>query len=503
MSDKILNTRIILRNDELTQWETAKPVLSVGEVALVRLNDNSYKVKVGDGSRDFTQLPYISIGYDQLSADPAWSLVSADIYDKIAKAAPKLYVANAATYDEELSTSIESIYDAQQLSAAYIGDLLVVAKPIDGEAVASSAHVERTAYYLRALPADTATNWEALDGNYSADNVIFAKDVVFAGNYTLGNKKTSNEMAYTVAKGTSVAELMEDVFTKELFPGKPVPTASISIATSSYEVGATYTPTFTLGFNAQTYTYGSNTEKALGSKTGVAADSYTITYSRQGASTTLTGDWTTSVSDTELTVVDGDNVASTNLTASISLPATGTYIPLTNIGNECLSARVDATTATKSNSNKVTGWRRCFWGYRTVSEGALDISALSAAGTGASAQLRDQIHATASRSTSAETAGYTMSSEGGISKFKVLAGTKQLIFAVPHDWNVSLKKIKLNSSSAGDLTMGNDNMRVTTADMKVYGLTTSTVAKDYDFWFYTADGSFAADTDYTVSFSAS
>lgn len=53
-------TKIILRNDTLANWESVNPILAVGEVAVVYFTDNTTRVKIGDGTRTFTDLPYLA-----------------------------------------------------------------------------------------------------------------------------------------------------------------------------------------------------------------------------------------------------------------------------------------------------------------------------------------------------------------------------------------------------------------------------------------------------------
>ena len=68
MAEKILNTRVQLRYDSLTNWETQNPVLKKGEIALATVETatgGNYNVptvlmKVGDGTSDFKTLKWVA-----------------------------------------------------------------------------------------------------------------------------------------------------------------------------------------------------------------------------------------------------------------------------------------------------------------------------------------------------------------------------------------------------------------------------------------------------------
>ena len=65
MANVSLKTRIKLKYDTLTNWDTNNPVLLKGEIALVdpgiTANDGSatIMIKVGDGTKKFSELGYI------------------------------------------------------------------------------------------------------------------------------------------------------------------------------------------------------------------------------------------------------------------------------------------------------------------------------------------------------------------------------------------------------------------------------------------------------------
>ena len=59
MSEKTLNSRIKQKRDTSANWTTRNPVLLNGEIILVDTADGELRMKVGDGSKSYTQLPFM------------------------------------------------------------------------------------------------------------------------------------------------------------------------------------------------------------------------------------------------------------------------------------------------------------------------------------------------------------------------------------------------------------------------------------------------------------
>lgn len=51
-----ISTRILLKNDTLANWQKSSLQLKKGEVALA-LSGDQYLIKIGDGTRTWSQLP--------------------------------------------------------------------------------------------------------------------------------------------------------------------------------------------------------------------------------------------------------------------------------------------------------------------------------------------------------------------------------------------------------------------------------------------------------------
>lgn len=60
MADKTtktpISTRIILKNDDLSNWVGSTLKLKPGEIALARRGDGSYEMRIGNGSKTWSQL---------------------------------------------------------------------------------------------------------------------------------------------------------------------------------------------------------------------------------------------------------------------------------------------------------------------------------------------------------------------------------------------------------------------------------------------------------------
>lgn len=135
-----LNTRIILRNDLLSAWETANPILRQGEAALVKLDNGGYKLKIGDGAKDFKSLPYLQIDETQLSgliesidnektrAEAAEAQIIADLTAEVIRASDaetKLTtdlaaeVTRATSVEETLQQSIDTAVKKDDIGFTY------------------------------------------------------------------------------------------------------------------------------------------------------------------------------------------------------------------------------------------------------------------------------------------------------------------------------------------------------------------------------------------------
>lgn len=56
MANTTIKTRVLLRNDELSNWAESTLVLGAGEIALARRTDGSYEMRIGKGDKTWSEL---------------------------------------------------------------------------------------------------------------------------------------------------------------------------------------------------------------------------------------------------------------------------------------------------------------------------------------------------------------------------------------------------------------------------------------------------------------
>ena len=314
MANTTLRTRIVLRNDSTANWlANDSQVLLKGEVGIEFLESGSPKIKIGDGIKAWSELPYF--GGDS-------ELRSAKVFQVTA---------------EGDTTDDAAITNAVGATALQTGDLVIVKRAIAGD------KFQYTGY------AYNGSEWAAMDGNYNAENVYFAKDLITTS--AIGNITLTNGQATIAAEGKNLKQVFETIFVKEKNPTVVQPSVSVSLnGAGAKEVGTKITPSYNATFNKGSYEYGPDT--------GLTA-TWAVKDSRNEEGTAAAGSFS------ELEV--GDN---TNYTVA----ATATYgagaTPLTNIGNPYAAGAIVAGSK-NGTSSAITGYRNSFYGTLTEMPEAL------------------------------------------------------------------------------------------------------------------------------------
>lgn len=314
MANTTLRTRIVLRNDSTANWlANDSQVLLKGEVGIEFLESGSPKIKIGDGIKAWSELPYF--GGDS-------ELRSAKVFQVTA---------------EGDTTDDAAITNAVGATALQTGDLAIVKRAIAGD------KFQYTGY------AYNGSEWAAMDGNYNAENVYFAKDLITTS--AIGNITLTNGQATIAAEGKNLKQVFETIFVKEKNPTVVQPSVSVSLnGAGAKEVGTKITPSYNATFNKGSYEYGPDT--------GLTA-TWAVKDSRNEEGTAAAGSFS------ELEV--GDN---TNYTVT----ATATYgagaTPLTNIGNPYAAGAIVAGSK-NGTSSAITGYRNSFYGTLTEMPEAL------------------------------------------------------------------------------------------------------------------------------------
>lgn len=334
---KTLNVRLQQRYDTAANWADSDVILLAGEMAV---ESDTGKFKFGDGAHVFSELSYAGIDEAQLNA----------IEDN--------YYSIDVTDDDTDDAWLATIVGGKK------GDIAVLKRVIDGNITSMTAYMF------------DGEKWCALDGNYDASNVYFDSDITLAGSYTaVGNvTKSSNTATGTLAaKGKSLAQVMQSIFTKELYPAqgssRNLPTIELSgDADANGEVGSTYTlPTVTVKVSdVGAYTYGPAT--GIKFETGELTISQGSNNSKSNASDFVANN------TLSLTAAD-DDVHYTDAAKSYTFNASGNYtvgaVPVTNLGTKLddnddtasWTYRIPAGTATAAaRTIKRSGYRKMFAG---------------------------------------------------------------------------------------------------------------------------------------------
>lgn len=309
MPEKILKTRILLRNDETANWlNNQNTVLKKGEAGVEFLANGKTKIKIGDGVKTWSELPYVD-GEDIVKT--------------------QVFQIEAQAEQDDLTAIATAVGDAVLQN----GDIVIIKRVI------ASEKYQYTAYVYNGI------SWCAMDGNYNAENVYFDKDLVTTS--AVGNITLTNGQATIAAAGKNLKQVFDTIFVKEKNPSVTQPSVEVSLAgAGAKEVGTKVTPSYTAKFSAGKYEFGP--------ATGCSITSWLVTDTNNAEPlNTATGSFT------EITVADDTNYKVT---------ATGNFsegaIPKTNVGNEYASGKIVAGSKS-ATSSAITGYRNSFYGTLT------------------------------------------------------------------------------------------------------------------------------------------
>lgn len=306
-----LNIRIQLRNDTAENWTAQNPILLKGEMGV---EIDTGKTKIGNGTDNWKTLKYSGVDEDTIKG----------IIDN-----------NRSAFTEV--TPNEGETDAQALAR-------VITNPKKGDmAVVVRTFVEGKQSYTAYI--HDGTGFKAMDGNYSAENVYFDKDLKLTeafGRY----KPDASGSVKVPSTGQSVYSLIDDAFSQSRNPTTTQPSASVSITANSgtFEIGTKKNLTYSASLNTGAYSYGPT-------PTGVSATTYTATCDGK----TLTG----ATGTFENIVADGTKKI------SISIAHSAGNIPKTNKGADYADGQIKAGTKTATSSQALVGVRYMFWGPMT------------------------------------------------------------------------------------------------------------------------------------------
>lgn len=372
MDNKLLNIRIQLRNDTAENWTNANPLLLKGEMGV---ETDTGKTKIGNGTDNWTTLKYSGVDEDTIKG----------IIDN-----------NRSAFTEVVPNEGES--DAQALARE-------ITNPKKGDmAVVIRTFVEGKRSYTAYI--HDGTGFKAMDGNYSAENVYFDKDLKLTEAFGRYEPDASGSVNVP-STGKSVYSLIEDAFSQSKNPIITQPSASVTITANSgtFEIGTKKNLTYSASLNTGAYSYGPT-------PTGVSATTYTATCDGK----TLTG----ATGTFDNIVADGTKKI------SISIAHSAGSIPKTNKGADYAEGQIKAGTKTATSSQALVGVRYMFWGPMTDASAELN-----------SANIRALAHNQASGT-------------GTLSTFVAGKGAKKVVVAVPAGRRIS--KVIMPSALNADVT---------------------------------------------------
>lgn len=310
-------TRIQLRNDTTANWNAhSTTVLLAGEVGIELLSDGAVKMKLGNGTSTWADLPYYG------------------------GTATQLYEATL-TADETHSAAIARVTSGAKINS---GDFVVVK-----EAVGTDKY-QYTAYVY------AADAWKALDGNYNAENVYFDKDLTITANVGVQHIDATGSKTLATT-GKNVKQVLDLLFAEEKNPSVTQPSVAITLTgAGAKEVGTSVTPSYSVTFNSGKYEFGP--------ETGVTA-TYSVSDTDSHSATTATGSFAAFTVE-----------PTTNYKVSVTATHTAGADPVSNLGNGRGDLKITSGTKT-ATSAAITGYRGWFQGYYNGTQALADATAIT------------------------------------------------------------------------------------------------------------------------------
>lgn len=368
-----LNIRIQLRNDTAENWTAQNPILLKGEMGV---EIDTGKTKIGNGTDHWKTLKYSGVDEDTIKG----------IIDN-----------NRSDFTEVVPEEGES--DAQALARVTVnpkkGDMAVVVRTFVEGKQSYTAYIH------------TGTAWSAMDGNYSAENVYFDKDLTYTANIGVLTVPSSGSGEIPAA-GKNVKEVLAGILAKEKNPSATAPAVTIGTQTNfgTFEIGTKKNLVYGATLSSGSYTYGP--------ATGITAKTWEATCTGvAGSKTTASGTF--------------ENVVAEAASKTITVKATydAGAIPVTNLGKPYPAGQIKAGSASKVSGGLV-GVRYMFWGPMVDASAELN-----------SANIRALAHNKASGT-------------GNLSTFGAGAGAKKVVVAVPAGRRIT--KVIMPSALNADVT---------------------------------------------------
>lgn len=353
--------------NEVPTPETAEEFV----IYLVKDEHDDYKeyIKVNTGSTEAPAYVIEQLGDFHVDLSNYYTKGEVDI--ELAKKQNKLTAGDGVVIDEnnKISINVPAATKVYQVEIAAGAEHLGAINTAVGENVKNAGDVA----IVKEAISDTTQkqycayvfdgeNWVAMDGNYNAENVYFAEDLIYTKQIGELPAVPASGAATLSAKGKNIKTVLSSILAQRKQPSVTDPTVKLSGAQSNSEneIGTTITvsgQTLSAALNAGSYTYGP--------ATGVTATAWStkVSYTQGKTGEIATGE--TNSLPYEYTFqlgTDGNTVA-------VKFEATATHgagaVAKDNLGDDSNPVKqVAAGTKTQTSTATYSSYRKMFYGTR-------------------------------------------------------------------------------------------------------------------------------------------
>lgn len=324
--EKQIRITLILRNDTSTNWAASSLVLEKGEVGF---DTDLHIFKVGDGTKTWKEITTSFVDFaavEKAIEDATKNLHTTDVYQK------------------EIALGGDKAAALAEITAPVKGDIAIIKELLEGGKYQYTAYVRGE------------TNWEAMDGNYDAENVYFQKDLTITANIGVQTIPSSGSKTLSTT-GKNIKQVFDMIVASEKNPSTTQPTATLNSSNiGAKEVGTNIAIAYSFATNPGSYTYGP--------ATGVTFSGYEATFN---------GETLTDASGTFASIQVTD---STSLSISGKCSSSEGAIPMTNLGNPYEAGKIAAKNYTPIKGT-LTGFRGWFYGYYNGTQAIADPAAIT------------------------------------------------------------------------------------------------------------------------------
>ncbi len=399
-------------------------------IYLVKDEHNDYKeyIKVNTGSAESPAYVIEQLG--DFHVDLSNYYTKGEVDTELAKKQNKLTAGDGVVIDEnnKISINVPAATKVYQVEIAAGAEHLGAINTAVGENVKNAGDVA----IVKEAISDTTQkqycayvfdgeNWVAMDGNYNAENVYFAEDLIYTKQIGELPAVPASGAATLSAKGKNIKTVLSSILAQRKQPSVTNPAVTLNgyQSNSDNEIGTTITvsgKTLSASLSAGSYTYGP--------ATGVTATAWStkVSYTQGKTGEIATGE------TNSLPYAYNFQLGTDGNTVAVKFEATATHgagaVAKDNLGDESNPVKqVAAGTKTQTSTATYSSYRKMFYGTRA------DATVLDSAKIRALTGVKEAAYANNSLSVNIPT------------------GAKRVVIAVPGSREVTSVK-DVNDSSA-------------------------------------------------------